>query len=99
MDTWIALCSVLVQVRSLLQYTHLDNVLVSVRANRCGYYYHLLMIPSCRVVYLVTKQSCTYYYSVTNCPTKDNVMVKVEVTLVFRVLKASQFVYSIGATK
>jgi hypothetical protein len=26
-------------------------------------------------------------------------MVKVEITLVFRVLKASQFVYSIGATK
>jgi len=51
------------------------------------------------VAYLVTKQSCTYYYQVANCPTRDNVMLKVEITLVFRVLKAQQFVYSLGATK
>jgi len=52
-----------------------------------------------RVVYLVTKQSCTYYYAVANCPTKDNVMVKVELTLVFRVINAHTFVYNLGATK
>lgn len=52
-----------------------------------------------RVAFMVTKQSCTYYYSVSNCPTKDNVMVKVEVTLVFRILKARDFVHSLGATK
>jgi len=55
--------------------------------------------PWVEVVYLVTKQSCTYYYSVANVPTKDNVMIKVEVTLVFRVLKAIDFVYKLGATK
>jgi len=48
---------------------------------------------------MVTKQSCTYFFSVANCPTRDNVMVKVELTLVFRVLKAQLFVYSLGATK
>jgi regulator of protease activity HflC (stomatin/prohibitin superfamily) len=52
-----------------------------------------------KVVYLVTKQSCTYYYEVANVPTKDNVMVKVEVNLVFRVNKPASFVYTLGATK
>jgi len=52
-----------------------------------------------RVIFLVTRQSSTYFFSVGNCPTKDNVMVKVELTLVFRVLKPQTFVYSLGATK
>mmetsp|Transcript_28143 Transcript_28143/g.39730 ORF Transcript_28143/g.39730 Transcript_28143/m.39730 type:complete len:420 (-) Transcript_28143:73-1332(-) len=55
--------------------------------------------PWYRVMYLVTKQSCTYYYQIANCPTKDNVMVKVEATLVFRILQPHTFVYTLGATK
>lgn len=51
-----------------------------------------------RVVYVVTKQACTYNYSVTNCATRDNVIAKVELTLVFNIAKPVTFVYTIGAT-
>ena len=33
------------------------------------------------------------------CPTKDNVMVEVDVTLVFRITNATDFVYKLGAAK
>jgi len=55
--------------------------------------------PWYRVAFLVTRQSCTYNYPVSYCPTKDNVMVKVDITLVFRIDKAQDFVYRLGATK
>jgi len=48
---------------------------------------------------MVTRQSCTYNYPVSYCPTKDNVMVKVDITLVFRIDNAQNFVYKLGATK
>ena len=37
------------------------------------------------VAYMVTQQSCTYNAPVKSCPTKDNVMVDCELTLVFSI--------------
>lgn len=51
-----------------------------------------------RVVYVVTKQACTYNYNVTNCATRDNVIARVDLTLVFNITKPVTFVYTLGAT-
>jgi len=55
------------------------------------------------VAYMVTQQSCTYNAPVKSCPTKDNVMVDCELTLVFSIgpdsTEVKNFVYNLGALK
>eukprot|EP00485_Elphidium_margaritaceum_P023908 CAMPEP_0202712330 /NCGR_PEP_ID=MMETSP1385-20130828/37948_1 /ASSEMBLY_ACC=CAM_ASM_000861 /TAXON_ID=933848 /ORGANISM="Elphidium margaritaceum" /LENGTH=422 /DNA_ID=CAMNT_0049372333 /DNA_START=54 /DNA_END=1322 /DNA_ORIENTATION=+ len=55
------------------------------------------------VAYMVTQQSCTYNAPVKSCPTKDNVMVDCELTLVFAIgpnpADVKKFVYNLGALK
>jgi uncharacterized membrane protein YqiK len=52
---------------------------------------------------MVTQQSCTYNAPVKSCPTKDNVMVDCELTLVFSIgpdpNDVKNFVYNLGALK
>eukprot|EP00397_Hematodinium_sp_SG-2012_P046362 GEMP01052348.1.p1 GENE.GEMP01052348.1~~GEMP01052348.1.p1 ORF type:complete len:447 (+),score=91.14 GEMP01052348.1:98-1438(+) len=55
--------------------------------------------PQVRIAYIVTKQSCTYDAPVQQCPTGDNVMVGVDVTLVFHIQDPYAFVYKLGAKK
>lgn len=50
-----------------------------------------------RIVYVVTKQACAYEYQIVSCPTKDNVMVEVNVTFVFNINHPAQFCYKLGA--
>jgi len=52
-----------------------------------------------RIAYIVTKQSCTYDAPVQQCPTSDNVLVGVDVTLVFHIHDPYKFVYKLGAQK
>lgn len=55
--------------------------------------------PYWRVQYVVPKQACTYNYDVVQSPTADNVMVKVDVTIVFKITDAETFCYNLGAQK
>jgi len=50
-----------------------------------------------RVAYIVNHQSISYNFNVMDCPTRDNVMVSVEITLVFNIVKADDFCYKLGA--
>lgn len=56
-----------------------------------------------QVKYCVTKQACTYEAPVKSCPTKDNVMVDCELTLVFQIgpdpEEVRKFVYKLGAPR
>jgi len=56
-----------------------------------------------QVKYCVTKQACTYEAPVKLCPTIDNVMVDVELTLVFQIGPEPElvrnFVYRLGAVR
>jgi len=56
-----------------------------------------------RVAYCITQQSCTYNAPVKSCPTSDNVMVDVDLTLVFRIgphpKEVKNFVYNLGAAR
>jgi len=56
-----------------------------------------------QVKYCVTKQACTYEAPVKCCPTVDNVMVDVELTLVFQIGPEPEFVrnfvYKLGAVR
>ena len=58
-----------------------------------------ILPPWYKVAFLVSKQSCAYNAPVMNCPTRDNVMVQVDLTLVFRITDANDFVYKLGALK
>jgi len=51
-----------------------------------------------RIVYVVTKHTCTYNYTVSDCATRDDVMARVDLTLVFNIEDATKFVYTLGAT-
>ena len=55
--------------------------------------------PWVHVLYMVPNQACTYNYDVVACPTEDNVMVEVDLTLVFRITNARQFCLGLGAKK
>jgi len=55
--------------------------------------------PWVRCIYMVPNQACTYNYDVMSCPTKDNVMVEVDVTIVFRITNARNFCFNLGAHK
>ncbi|MGI6454200.1 MAG: SPFH domain-containing protein [bacterium] len=55
--------------------------------------------PWYKVAYMVTKQSTAYNAPVKNCPTADNVMIKVDLLLVFHVDDPEAFVYRLGAEK
>ncbi|KAH3760679.1 hypothetical protein Pelo_7509 [Pelomyxa schiedti] len=50
------------------------------------------------VVFVVTKQTTTYNYDIVECPTHDNVMVEVDITLSFTIFNPEAFVYLLGAT-
>jgi regulator of protease activity HflC (stomatin/prohibitin superfamily) len=58
-----------------------------------------ILPPWYRIAYLVSKQATAYNAPVKNCPTKDNVMVQVDLTLVFTIVNARDFVYLLGAVK
>jgi regulator of protease activity HflC (stomatin/prohibitin superfamily) len=47
----------------------------------------------------VTNQSCSYNAPVKMCPTSDNVMVQVDVTVVFNISRPREFCYNLGAMK
>jgi len=51
-----------------------------------------------RVAFVVTKHTCTYNYTVSDCATRDDVMTRVDLTLLFNIDNATTFVYKIGAT-
>lgn len=51
-----------------------------------------------RVAFVVTQHTCTYNYTVHDCATRDNVLARVDLTLVFNIDNATTFVYKIGAT-
>lgn len=51
-----------------------------------------------RVAFVVTQHTCTYNYTVCDCATRDNVLARVDLTLVFNIDNATTFVYKIGAT-
>jgi len=51
-----------------------------------------------RVAFVVTQHTCTYNYTVADCATRDDVMARVDLTLVFNIDNATTFVYKIGAT-
>ena len=55
--------------------------------------------PWYKISYMVTRQSTAYNAPVKNCPTRDNVMVKVDLLLVFHVEEPEAFVYKLGAEK
>lgn len=50
-----------------------------------------------RVSHIVTRQSRTYNAPVQNCPTSDNVMVHIDVSITFQIQDAEVFVYELGA--
>lgn len=58
-----------------------------------------LLPPWFKVAYMVTRQSTAYNAPVKDCPTADNVMVKVDLLLVFNVEDPEKFVYKLGAEK
>ncbi len=55
--------------------------------------------PWYKVAYMVTRQSTAYNAPVKDCPTADNVMVKVDLLLVFNIEDPEKFVYKLGAEK
>ncbi|MBI1390231.1 MAG: hypothetical protein GC154_17465 [bacterium] len=55
--------------------------------------------PWYKIAYMVTRQSTAYNAPVKNCPTSDNVMVKVDLLLTFHVEEPEAFVYKLGAEK
>lgn len=56
-----------------------------------------------RIAYCVTPQACTFNAPVKSCPTKDNVMVDCDLTLVFAIgpdpKSVKTFVYQLGAAR
>jgi len=52
--------------------------------------------PFWRVAYCVTQQSCTYAAPVNLVPTSDNVMVSVDLMVIFRISDPVHFVYNLG---
>ncbi len=60
---------------------------------------HRLIAPRYRVVYAVSKQSSTYDAPIQACPTRDNVMVNVDVVLIFKIVDPEAFAYNLGATR
>jgi len=50
-----------------------------------------------RIAYVVSRQANTYDAPVLRAPTSDDVMVNVDVVLVFKIVDASKFVYKLGA--
>jgi len=52
-----------------------------------------------RVAYAVTKQMCSYDAPVKRCPTSDNVLCSVDLTIVFNIFDPYDFVYQLGAAK
>ena len=59
------------------------------------------LIPFCpawhRVSHIVTQAHKTYNAPVQNCPTSDNVLVAVDVSLMFQIQDPEKFVYELGA--
>ena len=55
----------------------------------------------CRVSHIVTRATVTYNAPTRNCPTADNVMVNVDLSLTFRIGPdadaAANFIYKLGA--
>jgi len=55
--------------------------------------------PWWKVAYLVTRQAVTYNAPVASVPTKDNVRVQVDITLVFSISDPYRFVYDLGVLR
>lgn len=60
---------------------------------------HFHMNPYWRIAFVVCQQTIQYDSPVTRCATKDDVMVDLDLTLVFRVVNPDTFVYQLGASK
>lgn len=58
-----------------------------------------LLPPWYKVAYMVTRQSTAYNAPIKNCPTADNVMVRIDFLVVFHVEDPEAFVYKLGAEK
>jgi len=52
-----------------------------------------------RIAYIVTQQTIYYNCPVKECPTKDDVMINVDVVVAFRIVDARTFVYKMGAAR
>lgn len=58
----------------------------------------LHILPSWfRIAYIISTQYVSYDAPVLTCPTKDDVRVSVDVVLVFRIERAKDFIYRLGA--
>ncbi|KAG9392729.1 hypothetical protein J8273_5868 [Carpediemonas membranifera] len=58
-----------------------------------------LIAPKYRIAYAVSRQSSTYDAPVQSCPTADNVMVNVDVVLIFNITDPKLFAYDLGASR
>jgi len=99
-DRWICSCwfSVPTGASSILQFCGADVDEKSLASPG------LHIKPFCyNIAYCVTKQSNTYKAPVKSCPTKDNVMVDCDLTLVFRIsedpVEVKNFVFNLGAVR
>eukprot|EP00929_Paragymnodinium_shiwhaense_P118750 TRINITY_DN90667_c0_g1_i1.p1 TRINITY_DN90667_c0_g1~~TRINITY_DN90667_c0_g1_i1.p1 ORF type:complete len:497 (-),score=142.65 TRINITY_DN90667_c0_g1_i1:330-1748(-) len=88
-------CSLWVQVPSgvscLLQKSGVDAGIAAPGLQFMPYYN--------RIAFIVTRQSCAYDAPVKSCPTSDNVMVSVDVTIIFAIVDPTKFVYNLGAAR
>lgn len=57
------------------------------------------MPPFYRISHVVTRQACTYNVPVQKCPTADNVMVHVDLVVIFNISDPRQFIYRMGAAQ
>lgn len=85
----------------LYEVPHGVTCLLETRGKRAGVAQPGLNIAAwtTRVAYAVTQQLCTYDAPVSRCPTIDNVMCSVDLTLVFKISDAETFVYELGAAR
>eukprot|EP01027_Heterolobosea_sp_BB2_P013858 GEZU01019942.1.p1 GENE.GEZU01019942.1~~GEZU01019942.1.p1 ORF type:complete len:344 (-),score=104.12 GEZU01019942.1:895-1926(-) len=57
------------------------------------------MAPWTKVAFVVTEQHIPFDIPVQNCPTADNVKVKIDTLIVFRIARAEDFVFNLGPHK
>lgn len=66
-----------------------------------GYFeegFHLLL-PGTRISWIVTEGYVPFDITIKLCPTLDNVMVKIDIMIVFRIVDCAKFVFNLGPYK
>jgi len=53
--------------------------------------------PRTKLIYMVSKRAITYKIVINDCPTRDNIMIGIEVSIVFKVVDPLNFCYKLGA--